>query len=118
MNSALPRYADIARIKELINSAGIGALIACWPENVGYLSGFYHPDMRVNWERLHIVVWPAGGEPAFVVPRMRADLWNGTASVPFITDEDSRPFIEDIRGFDGEELDMVRAVADVLMIAV
>jgi len=70
--------------------------------------------MWVNWERLHIVVWPAGGEPAFVVPRMRADLWTGSSSVPFITAEDTVPFIADIRGFDGEALDMVRAVADVL----
>jgi Xaa-Pro aminopeptidase len=88
--------------------------MAAWPENVGYLSGFYHPDMWVNWERLHIVIWPAEGDPAFVVPQMRADLWNGTDAVPFITAEDSRPFIADIRGFEGEDLDMVRAVADVL----
>jgi Xaa-Pro aminopeptidase len=113
---ALPtaKYADVGRIARLIDGSGLAAVIACWPENVGYLSGFYHPDMRVNWERLHIVVWPSGGDPAFVVPRMRADLWNESISVPFITAEDSKPFITDIRGFDGEELDMVRAVADVL----
>jgi Xaa-Pro aminopeptidase len=115
MKSVAPKYVDTCRIQELVDESGFAALVACWPENVGYLSGFYHPDMRVNWERLHIVVWPAGGPPAFVVPRMRADLWNDTLAVPFITAEDSRPFIEDVRGFDGEDLDMVRAVVDVLV---
>jgi Xaa-Pro aminopeptidase len=108
------KYADVDRIARLLEESEFDAMIAAWPENVGYLSGFYHPDMRVNWERLHIVVWPAGGEPAFVVPRMRADLWSDSDSVPFITAEDSVPFIADVRGFDGEELDMVRAVVDVL----
>ncbi|WP_297627643.1 M24 family metallopeptidase [Nocardia sp.] len=114
MSAVMPKYADLERIESLIEASGFAAVIAAWPENVGYLSGFYHPDMWVNWERLHIVVWPSGGEPAFVVPRMRADLWNKSSSVPFITAEDTVPFITDIRGFDGEALDMVRAVADVL----
>jgi Xaa-Pro aminopeptidase len=115
MNTTRPKYADVERIQRLIRESGFDAVIAAWPENVGYLSGFYHPDMWVNWERLHIVVWPAEGEPGFVVPQMRADLWNGADTAPFITDEDSRPFIADIRGFEGEQLDMVRAVADVLI---
>jgi Xaa-Pro aminopeptidase len=114
LRTVRPKYADAERIAELITASGFAAVIAAWPENVGYLSGFYHPDMWVNWERLHIVVWPAHGDPAYVVPRMRADLWNGADTVPFITAEDSRPFITDIRGYDGEALDMVRAVADVL----
>jgi Xaa-Pro aminopeptidase len=114
ISAAKPKYVNLERIERLINASGFAAVIAAWPENAGYLSGFYHPDMWVNWERLHIVVWPAGGEPAFVVPRMRADLWTGSSSVPFITAEDTVPFIADIRGFDGEALDMVRAVADVL----
>lgn len=108
------RYADIDRIRRIIEASEFDAVIATWPENVAYLAGFYHPDMRVNWERLHVVVWPSGGEPAFIVPQMRADLWNGSAAAAFIAAEDSRPFIADIRGFQGEALDMVRAVAEVL----
>ncbi|MCW2648759.1 MAG: aminopeptidase family protein [Pseudonocardiales bacterium] len=114
LSAVRPKYADVDRIEKLIGASGFAAVIAAWPENVGYLSGFYHPDMWVNWERMHVVVWPAHGQPAYVVPRMRADLWNEADTVPFITAEDSRPFITDIRGYDGEALDMVRAVADVL----
>jgi Xaa-Pro aminopeptidase len=111
--SATNHYADPDRISKAVDASGFAAIVAIWPENVGYLSGFYHPDMRVNWERLHVVVWPAGGDPAFVVPRMRADLWN-SSGLPFITAEDSRPTIADVRGFDGEDLDMVRVAVDVL----
>lgn len=110
-----PKYVDLPRVRTLIDDSGFDAVIAVWPENSGYLSGFYHPDTRVNWERLHVVVWPAGGAPAFIVPRMRANLWSDSVDVPFFAPEDSRPFIEDIRGFDGEELDMVRAAAEVLI---
>lgn len=110
----MPGYADLQRIERLIRAGEHDAVIAAWPENVGYLSGFYHPDLRLNWERLHVVVWPSGGEPAFVVPQLRADLWNGTAEASLIAQEDSRPFLTDIRGYQGEDLDMVRVVADVL----
>ena len=114
MNAVHAKYADVERIERLIRESEFDAVIAAWPENVGYLSGFYHPDMRVNWERLHIVVWPSDGAPAFVVPQLRADLWNGGDSAGFILAEDNRPFITEIRGFEGEHLDMVRVVADVL----
>lgn len=107
-------YADAARLRKMVDDSGFAAVLAAWPENVGYLSGFYHPDMRVNWERLHLVVWPAGGDPAYVVPRARAVGWDGAAGRSFIGPEESAPFITDIRPYDGENLDMVRAAADVL----
>ena len=72
-----PRYADVDRIRSLLEQSPFSAVIAAWPENVGYLSGFYHPDMRVNWERLHLVIWPSGGNPAYVIPRPRAEgIWS------------------------------------------
>jgi Xaa-Pro aminopeptidase len=107
-------YADAARIQRMVDDSGFAAVVAAWPENVGYLSGFYHPDMRVNWERLHLVVWPAHGDPACVVPRMRAAGWDSAARTAFIGPEETAPFVTDVRGYDGEELDMVRAVVDVL----
>ncbi len=110
-----PAYADLDRTRVLIENSGFDAVIATWPENTGHLSGFYHPDARVNWERLHVVVWPASGAPAFVVPRMRAQLWGQAGDAPFIGPEDNDPLIEDVRGFDGEDLDMVRIVAEILI---
>lgn len=108
-----PVYSDVGRIRSLLAASQFDAIVAAWPENVGYLSGFYHPDMRLNWERLHVVVWPAGDEPVFVVPRVRAGNWNGAVSSSFAPEE-SQPFVTDVRGYDGERLDMVRVVAEVL----
>nr|WP_296771564.1 Xaa-Pro peptidase family protein [Rhodococcus sp. (in: high G+C Gram-positive bacteria)] len=106
-------YADVARIRRLIHDSRFDALVVAWPENVNYMSGFYHPDMRLTWERLHIVVWPSSGEPVFVVPRVRADNWNGLGSTTWAQDE-TRPYIDDIRGYDGEGSDMLRVVAAAL----
>jgi Xaa-Pro aminopeptidase len=112
--TGVSKYTDLPRLRRMIDESGFAAVIAVWPENVGYLTGFYHPDMRVNWERLHIAVWPAGGEPGFIVPQMRANLWNDSVATPFFAPEDSRPFIDDVRGYDGEQLDMVRVLAELL----
>jgi len=112
--TAESKYTDLPRLRRMIDESGFAAVVAVWPENVGYLTGFYHPDMRVNWERLHIAVWPAGGAPGFIVPRMRANLWNDSVATPFFAPEDSRPFVDDVRGYDGEELDMVRVLAELL----
>jgi Xaa-Pro aminopeptidase len=112
--TGVSKYTDLPRLRRMIDESGFAAVVAVWPENVGYLTGFYHPDMRVNWERLHIAVWPAGGEPGFIVPRMRANLWNDSVATPFFAPEDTSPFIDDVRGYDGEELDMVRVLAELL----
>lgn len=111
--SVQPLYSDVDRISRLLAASEFDAVIAGWPENVGYLSGFYHPDMRVNWERMHIVVWPSGGEPAFVVPEIRAYDWNGGAG-PSFSAEETAPFMRDVRGYHGERYAMVQRVADVL----
>lgn len=106
-------YADVGRIRRLLAESRFDALVVAWPENVNYLSGFYHPDQRLTWERLHIVVWPSNAEPIFVVPAVRADNWNGAGSSTW-SPEESRPFIDDIRGYTGEGGDMVKVVADAL----
>lgn len=108
-----PLYSDVRRIERLLAESEFDALVAAWPENVGYLTGFYHPDMRVNWERLHIAVWVDGAEPAFVVPDIRAYDWNG-ASSPSFAAEETQPFVRDVRGYRGERLEMVHVLADVL----
>lgn len=106
-------FANVARVRQLLADSAFDALVVAWPENVNYLSGFYHPDFRLTWERLHIVVWPSEGEPVFIVPRVRADNWAGRGSSTWAVDE-TRPFIDDIRGYEGEGDDMVRVVADAL----
>ncbi|NYG98350.1 Xaa-Pro dipeptidase [Schumannella luteola] len=107
------RYADVERIRRLIAASDFDVIVSTWPENTHYLSGFYHPDMRLTWERLHIVVWPSGGDPVYVVPAARADNWNGVATDTWAPEE-TRPFITDIRGYRGEHEHMVEVVADVL----
>jgi Xaa-Pro aminopeptidase len=110
---AQPAYSDVTRIRTLLRSSAFDAVVVAWPENVGYFSGFYHPDMRLNWERLHLVVWPAEGEPVFVVPHVRAHDWNGGVS-PTFAPEETRPFVREVRGYSGERLEMVHVVASVL----
>ncbi|HEV2126675.1 MAG TPA: hypothetical protein VGW38_28275, partial [Chloroflexota bacterium] len=43
------------------------AVIIMSPENIPYYSGFWNFDLRGIPERVHFVVWPKHGEPAFVV---------------------------------------------------
>lgn len=107
-------YADIGRFRACLEATGWGAVVVAAPENVGYLSGFYHPDMRINPERLHIVVWPAVGEPVIVVPTPRADHWVGSGDGSWIGPEESRPCIADVRPYSGEDLEMVDVVVEVL----
>lgn len=106
-------YADTERISRFVNESPFDAVVSTWPENTGYLSGFYHPDMRLTWERLHIVVWPTHGTPVYVVPNARADTWNGVDSDTWAPEE-TRPFIADIRGYKGEGDHMIDVVAESL----
>jgi Xaa-Pro aminopeptidase len=107
------RFADAGRVQKLLAESDFDGIIAAWPENTAYLSGFYHPDMRLTWERLHIVVWPTSGTPVYIVPRVRADNWTTARSATWAAEED-RPFIGDIRGYDGEHDHMVELTAQVL----
>ncbi|MBX6342545.1 MAG: aminopeptidase P family N-terminal domain-containing protein, partial [Thermomicrobiaceae bacterium] len=97
------RYVDLERLRRHVDAGPYDAVIAMSPENVPYYSGFYNVDLRVLPERFHFVVWPRGGEPAFVVVERRA--------------ESLRPeetFLTDLVGYQGEGLDAMRAVAEVL----
>ncbi|MFD2420293.1 M24 family metallopeptidase [Amycolatopsis pigmentata] len=108
-----PVYADVPRIRRLLAESGLDAVVSTWPENTAYLSGFYHPDLWLTWERLHIVVWPADGEPVYVVPAPRAENWTGGQSDTWAPEE-TTPHIKDIRGYTGEGDDMVDVAAGAL----
>jgi Xaa-Pro aminopeptidase len=107
-------YLDVDRASAMIGGSGFLGVLAASPENVTYLSGFFHPDLRSLPERMHLVLWPAEGEPVFIVPSMRALHWLGRGDQSFIGPEDTRPLIADVRPYDGEDLEMVRVLAEVL----
>lgn len=96
-------YVDIGRIRRAVDEGPYDAVVVMSPENVPYYSGFFNLDLRTIPERVHFVVWPRGGEPAFVVTERR-----GAALQPGET------FITDIATYQGEGEDSVRALADVL----
>jgi Xaa-Pro dipeptidase len=97
------KYVDIERIRRTVDEGPYDAVVVMSPENVPYYSGFFNLDLRTIPERVHFVVWPRGGEPAFVVTeRRQAALQPGET------------FITDVRTYQGEGDDSVRALADVL----
>jgi Xaa-Pro aminopeptidase len=100
---ARARYVDVERIRRRVDEGPYDAIVALAPENVPYFSGFYNMDLRIVPERLHMVVWPRGGDPAFVVMARRAGQ---------LTPADT--FVRDIRGYEGEGTDMMRALAEVM----
>ncbi len=97
------RYLDVDRIRREVEAAPYDAVVCLSPENVPYFSGFYNMDIRLIPERLHIIVWRKGAEPSFVVMERRAAQ---------LTPRET--FISDVRGYQGEGLDSVRALAEVL----
>lgn len=98
------KYINISAIKKNIDEGPYDAVIVMSPENVPYYSGFYNFDLRGIPERVHYVVWPRGGEPAWVITDKRHDFL-----VPGET------FITDLRPYSGEEpADSIDVVADVL----
>ena len=98
------KYVDIERIRKTIDDGPYDAVIVMSPENIPYYSGFWNFDLRGIPERPHFVVWPRGGEPAFVVIDRRKN-----ALQPGDT------FLTDIVSYEGEELDIMQSVADVLV---
>src|SRR5919199_2074806 len=105
INTACERlkYVDVDRIRNMVDGGPYDAIVVMSPENVAYFSGFYNMDLRILPERLHLVVWPKGGAPAFVVMERRAKMM-----------QPEQTFIEDVRGYAGEALDSMRALAEVL----
>lgn len=97
-------YIDLPRLRRTIDEGPYDAVIVVSPENVPYYSGFYNFDLRGIPERLHYVVWPRGGEPAFVVTDKRRQ---------FLAPGET--FIADVRGYQGEQpADSAAVVAQVL----
>ena len=97
------RYVDLARIRRMVDEGPFDAIVCTSPENVPYFSGFYNMDLRILPERRHLVVWAKGSEPALVVMSRRAEQ---------LTPKDT--FVSDVRGYEGEDLDSMRILAEVL----
>ena len=97
------RYLDVGRIRREVEAGPYDAVVCLSPENVPYFSGFYNMDIRLIPERLHIIVWAKGAEPSFVVMERRAAQLT-----------EHHTFISDVRGYQGEGLDSMRALAEVL----
>jgi Xaa-Pro aminopeptidase len=97
------KYTDIERIQRTVEGSPYDAVIVVSPENVPYYSGFYNMDIRLIPERFHFVVWPSSGEPCFVVVEKRKQ-----------TLASGETFMTDVAGYEGEGLDAMRAIADVL----
>jgi Xaa-Pro aminopeptidase len=97
------KYVNLDRLERAISESGFDAVIAVSPENVPYLSGFYNFDLRVIPERIHLVIWPSGGEPAFVASERRTG---------GLTESDT--FITDLRGYTGEGELAMNVAAEIL----
>ncbi|HVB65394.1 MAG TPA: Xaa-Pro peptidase family protein [Nitrolancea sp.] len=97
------KYVNLDTIRRTVDNGPYDAVIVVSPENVPYYSGFYNMDLRTLPERFHFVIWPRGGEPALVVVERRAQ-----------TVRPEETFITDVRGYQGEGLDSMRVVAEVL----
>jgi ectoine hydrolase len=104
--SLCPRaqYVNIDRIRRSMDKGPYDAVIALSPENVPYFSGFYNMDLRLLPERMHIAVWPKGGEPAFIAVKRRAENMSGSGGT----------FVKDVRGYKGEGLDSMRVLEEIL----
>src|SRR6185437_6036272 len=97
------KYVNLDTIRRTVDNGPYDAVIVVSPENVPYYSGFYNMDLRTLPERFHFAIWPRGGEPALVVVERRAQ-----------TVRPEETFITDVRGYQGEGLDSMRVVAEVL----
>jgi Xaa-Pro dipeptidase len=73
------------RLRVLIEGSDLDALLITGRENVTYAAGFYDPGLRTMPNRTHALLWPAGGEPVFIVPQYRLG---------------AETLIEDVRGYD------------------
>jgi Xaa-Pro aminopeptidase len=76
---------NVARLRRLLDTAPLDAVIASSPENLAYCSGYYGADLFMLKERQYFAVWIAGGEPAWIAPSYRAA---------------GSTFIEDVRHYD------------------
>src|SRR5437763_15599328 len=98
------KYIDIDAIKRNVDAGPYDAVLVVSPENLPYYTGFYNFDLRGIPERIHVVVWPRGGEPAWVVTERRA------AHLL-----EAETYLTDVQTYLGEEVaDSMNVVARVL----
>jgi Xaa-Pro aminopeptidase len=97
------KYVNLKRVASMIDQGPFDAIVMMAPENVTYFAGFYNMDLRLLPERLHIVVWPKGSEPTFIVVARRARMLLPTDT-----------YITDIRPYEGERLDSMSVLSEVL----
>ena len=65
---------NFERVRELMRQRELDALVVASPENTPYLAGVIIPTQKFFRERLAIVLWPADGEPTFIVCDLELDL--------------------------------------------
>lgn len=96
-------YTNVAAIEAAIAEGPFDAVVAASPENVPYYSGFWNDDLRGIPERVHFVLWPKAGSPAFIVTGRRKEAF-----------VEGDTFLRDIVPYEGEDFDSIRALADAL----
>lgn len=114
-------YLDIDRVRGAVAGSGFAAIVAMSPANVAYLSGYRDPDLWMPSERLHVVIWPAGGAPVLVMPGPNATRhgghgeqdWTGPEQ-DWTGPEQDVPLVGGIRPCDNDQLAVARAVAEVV----
>lgn len=72
---------NVDRLKGLMAKEGLDALVVCSPENTPFLSGVIIPTQKFFRERLAIVIWPADGEPTFIVCDLEEDLAKASSRI-------------------------------------
>jgi Xaa-Pro aminopeptidase len=97
------KYTDLERVAEAVDSGPFDVVVCTSPENISYFSGFYSHDIRIFPERAHFAVWMRGRPPVFIVYQKRAVAMNRSST-----------FIDDVRGYAGEETDSMRVLGELL----
>lgn len=82
-------YVNVKRLEQKMKETGVDAVVAVSPENTYYLSGcFIRTQISVR-ERLALVVWPLGGEPAYIVCNIEESLARDQSPI-----KDIRTYVE------------------------
>ncbi|MBI4277130.1 MAG: aminopeptidase P family protein [Armatimonadetes bacterium] len=71
MDTDRSAFVNRERLQRRLRENRLDGLLVLGAENVAYLSGYYVPNLRLMPYRVHAVLWPAAGEPAFIVPATR-----------------------------------------------
>ena len=93
---------NVDRLTDGMRAAGLDALVAASPADTNYLAGVAIRTQVSIPERLAIVLWPAAGEPAYLVCNIEETLAR------------SRSFIADVRTYVEFEASPITALLDLL----